>query len=452
MAVGFPELCTSNPHYAGAWQRLRGYIDSVAGQGGSGSVPLANRVFVDKSGNDSTGLPYRLDKPFLTIAAAIDVAANGDEIVVGAGTFAEAVTVPATMSLHIVGSGRQTTTITSITWNASGDHAFTISDVNVTGAISLTPTFNFLGQSTLVRLQRIQLGLQSMSTASIHLTNVYNALVDDVRPSPSGNTIYVSECGTIILHDISVDLSVDSTAVTQNPIYVLVDSALTGGITQTGLAKLSMGDCKLAGTLTATLSYSANSLLLANGCSFGGQVSISFNDAVPLGQPSPTIANLSCCSMDSLVLSSIVGQGGTPVIVRAASCDIPGAIQVDSSCMIDIRGSTYTQGNLSLLNPGDGTILRNMHRVAGLTFASTGSAVSITPPMPDAQYVVAFMPTSGLQAAPEPSFSGLKGGGNPSYNLSQIEVIAKDGTAFTGVGFVNGVAGSATGDVMVLHD
>lgn len=41
------------------------------GPTGSGTaIPVANTVYVSKSGNDSTGLPERLDKPYLTLAAA----------------------------------------------------------------------------------------------------------------------------------------------------------------------------------------------------------------------------------------------------------------------------------------------------------------------------------------------------------------------------------------------
>lgn len=39
--------------------------------GASATVPISNTVFVSKTGSDSTGLAERLDKPFLTISAAI---------------------------------------------------------------------------------------------------------------------------------------------------------------------------------------------------------------------------------------------------------------------------------------------------------------------------------------------------------------------------------------------
>lgn len=52
-------------------------------------IPQASRVFVSKGGSDATGLRGRLDKPFLTLAAAKAAATAGDTIFVAPGTYAE---------------------------------------------------------------------------------------------------------------------------------------------------------------------------------------------------------------------------------------------------------------------------------------------------------------------------------------------------------------------------
>jgi hypothetical protein len=61
--------------------------------GGSGSalfsLPIQNTLYVAKNGDDSTGLPNRLDKPFLTIFAASQVATAGDAVYVFAGLYDE---------------------------------------------------------------------------------------------------------------------------------------------------------------------------------------------------------------------------------------------------------------------------------------------------------------------------------------------------------------------------
>lgn len=56
-----------------------------------GSVTTANVVWVSKGGNDGTGTRNRLDRPFLTIGAAITAALAGDVVVIMPGVYTEAV-------------------------------------------------------------------------------------------------------------------------------------------------------------------------------------------------------------------------------------------------------------------------------------------------------------------------------------------------------------------------
>ncbi len=55
----------------------------------SGSITVANTIFVAKNGNDSTGLIERLDKPFLTVTAAQAAASSGMLICVFPGTYTD---------------------------------------------------------------------------------------------------------------------------------------------------------------------------------------------------------------------------------------------------------------------------------------------------------------------------------------------------------------------------
>ena len=55
------------------------------------TIPTGNTLWVDAvNGNDSTGINGRLDKPYLTISAAITAATSGDVIHVRPGTYTEA--------------------------------------------------------------------------------------------------------------------------------------------------------------------------------------------------------------------------------------------------------------------------------------------------------------------------------------------------------------------------
>lgn len=91
-------------------QTMAGIVDGIVG--GIVSVPEANTVFVTKGGNDGTGTRGERTKPFLTIAAALAVAQDGDLVSIGPGTFTESsFTIPNVANLFIVGSGMGVTTV-----------------------------------------------------------------------------------------------------------------------------------------------------------------------------------------------------------------------------------------------------------------------------------------------------------------------------------------------------
>jgi len=81
--------------------------------GGSTTVPLANSVFVSKSGNDGTGTRGHLELPFLTINAAASAASAGDTIVVYPGAYALSTSLPLAGSLNYVFEGKGTLTIST---------------------------------------------------------------------------------------------------------------------------------------------------------------------------------------------------------------------------------------------------------------------------------------------------------------------------------------------------
>lgn len=67
----------------------------------TGSLGALNRVrfgqmvFVDAtSGSDTTGTRGRMDRPFKTISAALLITQSGDTVYIGAGTYAETITIP----------------------------------------------------------------------------------------------------------------------------------------------------------------------------------------------------------------------------------------------------------------------------------------------------------------------------------------------------------------------
>lgn len=70
------------------------------------ATPLGNTLRVDAVyGNDTTAALDRYNKPFLTISAALAAASSGENVLVGAGTYNESLTIPANVS--VTGSGAQ---------------------------------------------------------------------------------------------------------------------------------------------------------------------------------------------------------------------------------------------------------------------------------------------------------------------------------------------------------
>ncbi len=67
----------------------QGWRNTSGGGSGDTNLPIQNTLWVMKNGDDTTALPHRLDKPFLTIQEASNQAVTGDTIYVVAGTYNE---------------------------------------------------------------------------------------------------------------------------------------------------------------------------------------------------------------------------------------------------------------------------------------------------------------------------------------------------------------------------
>jgi hypothetical protein len=109
--------------------------DNVAGLE---SVVLANCVFVAKNGNDATGLRADLEKPFLTIGAAMAAAHDGDAVLAYPGFYDEDVVLPADFErLSLVGLDATTTSVRSVSWRATGANQLAaVREFSVTGDLS----------------------------------------------------------------------------------------------------------------------------------------------------------------------------------------------------------------------------------------------------------------------------------------------------------------------------
>ena len=89
----------------------KGATTLVGPQGPPGTPsPTGNTLTVDAVyGNDSKGVAAPYAEPFLTIQAALNAAASGNNVIVRAGTYNEALTIPTNVSL--TGEGPQAVVI-----------------------------------------------------------------------------------------------------------------------------------------------------------------------------------------------------------------------------------------------------------------------------------------------------------------------------------------------------
>ena len=89
----------------------KGATTLVGPQGPPGTPsPTGNTLTVDAVyGNDSKGAGAPYAEPFLTIQAALNAAASGNNVIVRAGTYNEALTIPTNVSL--TGEGPQAVVI-----------------------------------------------------------------------------------------------------------------------------------------------------------------------------------------------------------------------------------------------------------------------------------------------------------------------------------------------------
>lgn len=108
------------------------------------SVNIGATLYVDKTnGNNGTALRGRLDKPFLTIFAAIAAASPGDVLLIGPGKFDESVVLPTGVSVY--GSGIDVTTIGGVATARRvvlGTNTI-VADLTVDGAHGANSTPNF---------------------------------------------------------------------------------------------------------------------------------------------------------------------------------------------------------------------------------------------------------------------------------------------------------------------
>ena len=141
--------CTSNATGAATWTQINGAASGLS------SVPTGNVVWVDAvNGNNATGLVGRIDKPFLTITAALAAASTGQTVLLCPGTYTDAtinasskpgVSIIGIDSMNCVLQPTLTNGVAFFTPGASATYGHFAIKYNATGTVANAYAINLTG-------------------------------------------------------------------------------------------------------------------------------------------------------------------------------------------------------------------------------------------------------------------------------------------------------------------
>jgi len=163
---------------------------SLTGATGPAPDPIGNTLRVDAVyGNDTTAAADRYAKPFLTISAALALAAAGQLVLINPGTYNETITVPASVSLK--GTGAQAVIIQKL--GVTADTTLITMGLNsrvedFTANLSSSGNFNLVGAyfpgatPTTAKLRNSIWTITSTATGS---PSVVGVLADGATASPT---------------------------------------------------------------------------------------------------------------------------------------------------------------------------------------------------------------------------------------------------------------------------
>ncbi len=364
----------------------------VASAPPSTGVTLAQTLWVAKNGNDGTALPGRLDKPYLTIQAALDAAGDGTSIFVMPGLYSETVTVPPLRTnLALVGFSRDNTVLGGIIWvPLQAGAIFSCSGLGSAGA-------NWDGSNAnpapLVysRDMRFNGGLtiNAMFAANVEATEV-----------PNG-PIHITNSGAVRVVDADVlgfnlgwrrdqaNASINRQNAFISDLRTRDDVLLGGTLQATFTESCSIeGGASIIANFTTFLDGTydeAPDVRFAGSFVGGGQVVVNFSPH-QLGQTAVNTVDLSLAQVPNAVTATTPGETTTPSIVVAEGARF-GIVTADVFVAMDIRGTKYA----SITSGANSTIDRDVMRFVdvALTASPGTTVVPINPPLPaGADYAV----------------------------------------------------------------
>lgn len=332
----------------------------VAPPSGGGLVTLANQpityLWVAPNGDDATGQRGRIDLPFRTIQAALDVAQNGDTVLVAPGTY-PAVTVPSSLdSVMIRGTCKDTCVLftelgTVLTWNPDPFLSLFLANLTLmtSSLVATAVDVRQVAGNNSARFEAencyFQCGGGTFDAILQRLNNVHLRGCSNVSGAGGGTQVLNVDEALIEAHQGDLHLEVTSPMpATVNHIEYLVKGGVSSTlpalfqpvINHLGLAVVT---CDQA---VEALTYNANGLTASGGANaairFRGRANMVIgvnNVTIPDGA-----IDLSGANLDGLLVA--YAGAADPLNVNAQGANCPGVVQMSSTggmpLIADFRG------------------------------------------------------------------------------------------------------------------
>lgn len=367
-------------------------------------------IFVTPTGSDVTGQKNRPDLPFATIGRAMSLAASGETIIIGPGTYAENVVIPATLSsLNIIGFGIYGTVIQPLAGIALSYAATStgtvmtrlrienMSLVGVTDGLSVTSALAPSGFQDGVYLDHVFASSSGGVTAlrfavcnNVSMVDCVTPAADDVRiTTVSSATIRNCETGQLRFSYLPADAVKPSLGVRRKYVY---DSHFNGAdVTSIDDVVFDFG-CVSDAAVTATV---VDDALGSGRFEFHGLARLTMTLAHTLTANRTAFICDRCKVVGNLIVASVGAAAGFiatanfrgAVLSTAAT---PG-ITTGNNTALDLLEAAFNHGAGVLVSAGAGTpgvANRSVHRQAVNIAGGGPQTVTFDPDFMDANYSV----------------------------------------------------------------
>ncbi len=373
---------------------------------------LPSTSYVSPGGHDTgplAGARGQIERPFLTVGAAVAAALSGDAIYVSPGNYFEDIVVdvlnPGITSLAFLGAGFESN-VSSISWTMPLNATyFRASNLRISGAgtsgksLLIDATASIPAAKAYTDGVLVESGARFLRSALVKLDSLQSSLAGAL----AGSQVEVLDCTDLYLGGNSVlnwglllgfangaatDIALGTYTVKESTIFSSAPSGNVAALTITGCptvfidtsVRLASGggpDSVDATGLTSDLTNGlAPDIRLAASCD--EDVTITFSPALGGSQNRADLSRGQFYGRD--VTIGCNAPDATGVLAFAQNANFSNGVTAGQSTTFDIRSSFYYQANLQRTD--DGTIDRDQHTIIVAFDSGPNQTQGIVPPYP----------------------------------------------------------------------